>query len=132
MLRASLLILTLACFPTLAQTSPEIQERVAAQQKLIRVLSKDLARYTTDSPQVSQLRAFISVLEEQCRLLQQPVEQRQPDTIQAQARTLTVQLSILRSQIANYRDDHPDMSRRRAIIDLLEQELRSLQRRQVP
>jgi hypothetical protein len=129
MLRASLLSLTLACIPALAQTSPEIQERVAAQQKLIRVLSRDLARYTTESPQVPQLRAFISVLEEQCRLLQQPVEQWPPETIQAQARTLTMQLSILRSQVANYRNDHPDMSRSRAIIDLLEQELRSLRRR---
>jgi len=129
MLRAFVLTLTLACIPTFAQTNPDIQERVAAQQKLIRVLGQDLERYTPQHPQVRESRALISVLEEQSRLLQQPAEQWQPATVQAQIQGITMQLNILRSQIANYKASHPSMSRYRAIIDLLEGELRSLQQR---
>jgi hypothetical protein len=129
MLRALVLTLTLACIPALAQTSPDIQERIAAQQKLIRVLGQDLARYTPQHPQVRESRDLISVLEEQSRLLQQPAEQWRPDVVQAQIQAITVQLSILRSQIANYKASHPSMSRYRAIVDLLEGELRSLQQR---
>lgn len=128
MLRASLLILTLACIPTVAQTSPEIQERVAAQQNLISELRKDLARYTPEHPQVPQSRSLINVLELQCRLLQRPMEQWPAETVQEQVKTITMQVSILRNRVANYRPSHPDLSRIRAIIDLLETELRSLQR----
>jgi uncharacterized protein involved in exopolysaccharide biosynthesis len=126
MLRAPLLILTLACIPAVAQTSEEIQARVAAQQNLIRVLGDDVARYTPQHPRVPQLRALINVLEEQARLLQQPKESWPPAAVQEQVRAITTQLSILRNQVANYQTSHPDMRRSRAIIDLLKEELRSL------
>ncbi len=119
--------MSLACIPLLAQTSLEIQERIAAQQDLIRVLSKDLARYTPASPQGPQLRAFIDVLEEQSRLLQQPREQWPAKTVQEQFKAITMQLGNLRNQAANYRPSHPELSRIRVIIDLLDGELRSLQ-----
>ena len=128
MLRATLLALTLASIPTFAQTSPAIQERVAAQQNLIRVLRSDMERYKPEHPQVRESRALISVLEEQSRLLQQPAEQWQPDTVQQQVQAITRQLDILRNQTANYRPSHPELSRSRAIIDLLEADLRDLQR----
>ncbi len=119
----------MAYLPALALTSLEIQDRIAAQQNLIRVLRKDLARYTPESPRVRELSAFSSVLEEQSRLLQQAAEQWPADTVQEQVKAITMQLSILRNRVANYRPSHPDLSRIRAIIDLLEGELRSLQRR---
>jgi hypothetical protein len=128
-LRATLLSLTLASIPMFAQTSPAIQERVAAQQNLIRVLRSDLERYKPEHPQVRESRALISVLEEQSRLLQQPAEQWQPDAVQQQVKAITLQLGILRNQTANYKPSHPDMIRSRAIIDLLEADLRDLQRR---
>ena len=128
MLRATLLSLTLASMPMVAQTSPAIQERVAAQQNLIRVVRCDLERYKPEHPQVRESRALIGVLEEQSRLLQQPAEQWQPDAVQQQVKAITLQLGILRSQTANYRPSHSELSRSRAIIDLLEADLRDLQR----
>jgi hypothetical protein len=128
MLRSSLLTLTLACIPALAQTSPEIQERIAAQQNLIRVLNRDLARYTPQHPQVRESRMLIGILEEQSRLLQQPAERWPAGTVEAQVAAIMKQLNMLRSQIANYRPSHPDLSRVSAIIDLLEVEVRSLER----
>jgi hypothetical protein len=127
-LRASLLSLTLASTSMFAQTSPGIQERVAAQQNLIRVLRSDLERYKPEQPQVSASRALISVLEEQSRLLQQPAGQWQPDTVREQVKAITLQVGILRNQVANYKPSHPDMSRSRAVIDVLEADLRDLQR----
>src|SRR5260370_35501019 len=129
MLRASVITLTLACIPALAQTIPEIQERIAAQQNLIRELNRDLARYTPQHPQVRESRMRIGILEEQSRLLEQPVVRWPAETVEAQVRAITKQLNILRSQIANYRPGHPDLSRVRAIIDLLEWDLQSLQPR---
>ena len=128
MLRATLLSLTLTSIPMFAQTSPAIQERVAVQQNLIRVLRSDLERYKPEHPQVSVSRALIGVLEEQSRLLQQPAGQWQPDTVQQQIKAITLQLGILRNQAANYTPSHPELSLRRTIIDLLEQDLRDLQR----
>ena len=129
MLRASVLTLTLACIPALAQTSPQIQERITAQQNLIRVLNRDLACYTPQHAQVRESRMLIGILEEQSRLLEQPAARWPTETVEAQVAAITKQLNILRSQIANYRPSHPDLDRVRAIIDLLEGELRSLQRR---
>ncbi len=129
MLRASVITLTLACIPALAQTSPEIQERIAAQQNLIRELNRDLARYTPQHPQVRESRMLIGILEEQSRLLEQPEARWPAETVEAQVTAITGQLNMLRSQIANYRPSHPDLSRVRAIIDLLEGEVRSLERR---
>lgn len=129
MLRTSLLGLLLACIPALAQPTAEIQARISAQQNLIRVLSNDVGRYTPEHPQVRQSRALISVLEEQSRLLETPQEQWRPERVQAQITAITRQLSTLRTEIANYKPSHPDVGRKRAIIDLLEGELQSLQRR---
>jgi len=111
-----------------AQTSPAIQERVASQQNLIRVLRGDLERYKPEHPQVRESRALIGVLEEQSRLLQQQAEQWQPDAVQQQVKAIMLQLGILRNQTANYRPSHPDMSRSLAIVDLLAADLRELQR----
>ena len=129
-LRASVITLTLVSIPALAQLSPEIQERIAAQQNLIRVLNRDLACYTPQHPQVRESRMLIGILEEQSRLLEQPAARWPAETIEAQVTAITKQLNILRSQIANYRPSHPDLSRVRAIIDLLEGDLQSLQRTQ--
>ena len=74
-------------------------------------------------------RTLIGILEEQSRLLQQPTERWPAETVEAQVQAITMQLTILRNQIANYRLSPPDLSRVRAIIDLLEGELRSLQNR---
>ncbi len=128
MLRTFLVILILTCIPALAQPTPEIQARIAAQQHLVRVLLNDLAPYAPDHPQVPQSRALISVLEEQSRLLQTPIEQWQAERVQAQIKAITLQLSTLRNEIANYKPSHPDMGRKRAIIDLLDGELQSLPR----
>ncbi|HYL74213.1 MAG TPA: hypothetical protein VEU96_08400 [Bryobacteraceae bacterium] len=129
MLRTSLLTLLLTCISALAQPTPEIQARIAAQQNLIRVLLSDLTRYTPDHPQVRQSRALVSVLEEQSRLLQLPVDQWPPHAVQEQIKALMLQVDTLRNRIATYKPSHPDMQRCRAIIDLLEVELQSLQRR---
>src|SRR5260370_41325253 len=129
MLRASLLTLMLACIPALAQTNAEIQQRIAAQQNLIRELNRDLAQYTPQPPQVRESRMLIGILEEQSRLLEQPAARWPAETVEAHVTAITGQLNMLRSQIANYRPSHPDLSRVRAIIDLLEGEVRSLQRR---
>ena len=72
---------------------------------------------------------LIGILEEQSRLLDQQAARWPAETVEAQVAAITKQLNMLRSQIANYRPSHPDLSRVRAIIDLLEGELRSLQRR---
>src|SRR5258708_18867731 len=127
MLRATLLFLTLTSILAIAQTSPEIQERVAAQKNLIRVLRNDLVQYKPEHPQVGRSRALIAVLDEQARLLQQPTEQWHPDTVQDQVKAITLQVGILRNQADNYKPSHPELSRNRAIIDLLEQDLRDLQ-----
>ena len=129
MLRTPLVALLLASIPALAQPTPEIQARIEAQQNLIRALSSDVGRYTPDHPQVRQSRVLIDVLEAQSSLLQTPREQWKPDLVQAQIKAITQQVSALRSQIANYKPSHPDVGRKRAIIDLLEVELQNLQRR---
>jgi hypothetical protein len=126
MLRRTLLFSTLLSVPAFAQ-SPEIQARLAAQQNLLRELRVGLARYTPQSPRVSQLQAFIGVLEEQSRLLQRPRERWAPDAVDQQVQAITQQLSTLRRELSNHRPGHPGMSHDRAIIDLLEVELRDLQ-----
>lgn len=118
----SLLFLTLLCVPAFAQT-PKIEAWVTAQQNLIRELRGDLARYTPQSPRVSELQACVGVLEEQSRLLQQPRERWAPDAINAQVKAINLQLDMLRHEVANYKLTHPAMSRSRAIINLLEAEL---------
>jgi hypothetical protein len=128
-LRTSLLVLLLTCAVTFAQPTPEVQARIAAQQNLIRVLLSDLTRYTPNHPQVRQSRALVSVLEEQSRLLQLPADQWTTDAVQEQIKALTMQVGILRNQMSTYKPTHPDIPRCRAIIDLLEVELQSLQRR---
>jgi len=128
-LRNALFTLILTCIPALAQPAPEIQARIAAQQNLVRVLLNEMARYTPNHPQVRQSRALVSVLEEQSRLLEKPADQWAPESVQEQIKAITQQLGILRNQVANYKPSHPDMIRTRTIIDLLEVELQSLQRR---
>ncbi len=124
--RSSFLLLTLLSIPAVAQT-PDIQARVTAQQNLIRELRGDLVRYKPQSPRVSQLQAFIGVLEAQSQLLQQPREQWAPAAVNEQVQAITQQLSTLRKDLSNHRPDYPTMKHDRAIINLLEVELRDLQ-----
>jgi uncharacterized protein involved in exopolysaccharide biosynthesis len=124
--RSYLLALTLLCIPAIAQT-PDIQARVTAQQNLIKELRDDLARYKPSHPQVSRSRALIGVLEGQSRLLQQPRNEWAPAAVNAQIQAITQQLSTLRRDVANHRSDYPGMNHDRAVINLLEVELRDLQ-----
>jgi len=128
MLRVSLIALTLFCVAVFAQ-SPDVRERIAAHQNLIRELNESAARYTKNHPGAAESLLFVNLLEAQVRLLQQPREAWNPAAVQLQIQAITAQLSARRNQVARYTLAHPSTARDRSIIELLEGDLQGLQSR---